>query len=353
MIIGLLCSVLLAMESRESYDFESSRNSNDKFQMKWSRCDLPPPILSIAKWKWEALGKTPSIPSSDQLTQIFPVQKPEWDNDADGISVTWIGHSTVYIRMSDGMSVLTDPLLFPTITPFGPFSPKRYVDVPFDITDMPKPNLILISHDHYDHLDEPSIKAIENMYTNDDDEDNPVYVVGLGLKEFMQSRFDIGSERIIELDWWQEHQYGSLTIRFLPAQHWSGRILDYMQRLWGGFLLTDSAHKKLYYTGDTGYDDTLFAEVAERIAPVDVALIPIGAYSPRWFMHPQHINPDEANVIHQMVGSRNSIAVHWGTFVLADEPLLEPKERLEAIRAEIDDGSRFLCLQHGQTITFN
>lgn len=320
---------------------------------------LPPPLDMIAKWKLEF--NSPHQPDEDESAALFPLRVPEWElfmNSYDEMAVCWVGHSTLYVKMAGGIRILSDPVFSHRISPFPWFSPTRYVPVPFEIDQMPMPHIIMLSHDHYDHLDAPSIKAIEAHAKKIGE--YPNYLVGLGLEKFLTEQFDINPDRITSFDWWQStslnfpkdhHETGQLTAQFVPAQHWSGRLGDNMERLWGGFVITDSAHQKFYFVGDTGWDEALFSEIAERIGPVDLAAIPIGAYKPRWFMRPQHIDPKEAHRIHQMVKSKFSIGIHWGTFILTDEAITEPKNRIEQIRQDAgDDGTNFIVLQHGQSI---
>jgi len=364
--------------SEDNLDWKQGavRSPAGKFTLPWTDAiRLPPPLELIAKWKLQFAG--PAYPSDEDSVRMFPRVKPDWSqvmNSDDELSITWVGHSTCYVKMAGGMRVLTDPVFSHRITPFPWFSPTRYVPVPFEILEMPMPHTILISHDHFDHLDAPSIRAIEAEVVRRDGGDvKPVYMVGLGLAGFMRDEFGIDKDRIFEFDWWQSLRFtfnkqtsrlllddptgelpshSSVQVMFLPSQHWSGRATSSMRTLWGGFHLLDSASQSFYYVGDTGWNPSLFSHIASRIAPVDLAVIPIGAYKPRWFMRPQHVSPKEAQWIHEAVQSKFSVGVHWGTFILTDEPLLEPKNKLEAIRDVLDDdGTQFITIAHGQTIS--
>jgi N-acyl-phosphatidylethanolamine-hydrolysing phospholipase D len=175
-----------------------------------------------------------------------------------------------------------------------------------------------------------------------------VFVVPLGLRRWLQQSH---VPNAVELDWWQRHDGHGFSVTAVPAQHFSGRgATDGNQTLWCGFIL-ETANRKLYFAGDTGYSKD-FADIGRRLGPVDLALLPIGAYEPRWFMRAMHVNPEEAVKIHRDVGSRQSVAMHWGTFRLTEEPADEPPHALA--RALADAGvaaDKFWVLQHGETRT--
>lgn len=280
--------------------------------------------------------------------------RPDWallTDGADRIRLCWLGHATCFVQMAGGLRLLTDPVFSARASPVQFAGPRRYVDAPCGAAEVPTPHLVLISHDHYDHLDYNSIVALEAAAASAATQ--PTYVFGLGTRAWFVANFPaIPAGRLVELDWWQQHSLpGGVQVEFVPAQHWATRTyLDCNQRLWGGFVVTDQAGRKFYYTGDTGFSQELFAEIGARHSPVDVAAIPIGAYEPRWFMAPQHVGPEEAYAIHGLLGSRLSVGVHWGTFLLTDEPIDEPRRLLERICAEHADGQPFRTLRHGESI---
>ena len=195
-----------------------------------------------------------------------------------------------------------------------------------------------MSHNHRDHLDEWSVKSLGS---------ETQYIVPLGLAGWFKKR---GLIRVHELDWWQDHtlraRVGTVRVTLVPAQHWSGRGLrDHNQSLWGGFVI-ESPTTRFYFSGDTGYP-AAFAEIGKRFPDIDYALLPIGAYAPRWFMSPQHIDPAQAVIAFGELGARNFVPMHWGTFQLSDEPMTEPPRLLREAMA--DEASRIIELAIGET----
>ena len=243
-------------------------------------------------------------------------------------AVTWIGHATVLAQF-DGINLLTDPVFSERASPLSWLGPRRAQPPALPIADLPRIDVVLISHNHYDHLDEASVKALAAQPGGP-----PLFVVPLGLKAWLA---DAGIEHAVELDWWQGHRVGALDIVLTPAQHWSGRGLhDRMQTLWGGFAVF-APRFHLFWAGDTGYSPD-FEDIRRRFAErqrdggFDIALLPVGAYEPRWFMASQHVNPAEAVQIHRDLGAKRSLGVHWGTFQLTDESLDTPPAELAAAR---------------------
>jgi N-acyl-phosphatidylethanolamine-hydrolysing phospholipase D len=252
---------------------------------------------------------------------------------------TWLGHSTFLIQVN-GMNILTDPVFSERASPVSWAGPKRYTKPAIPIEDLPRIDVVLISHNHYDHLDLPSIEAIGNT---------PLWLVPLRNGHLLES---VGVTNFIELDWWERHQIGEWTFTATPVQHWSARGLnDRFECLWSGWV-GEASNFRLYFAGDTGYNETDFKETGARFKEFDLALIPIGAYAPRWFMKSMHVNPEEAVQIHQEVGSRLSLAIHWGTFPLTAEPPAAPPLRLR--KALVDKGlaeDSFLAVPIGSTTT--
>jgi L-ascorbate metabolism protein UlaG (beta-lactamase superfamily) len=218
------------------------------------------------------------------------------------------------------------------IGPVEGFGPRRAVPPAFRPGDLPKIDGILLSHDHFDHCDVPSFRALARKARADGNA--PLVIAPLNYG-FLRGTGGLDAARLVELDWWQTVEGpGGLTVRFVPAQHWCRRhFLRTNVRLWGGFFVT-AGGRSLYFAGDSGYNPGLFAEIRRRCGPPDVALLPIGAYEPRWFMGPAHMNPAEAVKAHGDLGARQSIAMHWGTFQLTDEGREAPVRDLEAARRE-------------------
>jgi L-ascorbate metabolism protein UlaG (beta-lactamase superfamily) len=224
--------------------------------------------------------------------------------------LTWLGHATWLVQL-DGVSLLLDPALEEKIG----FFIERNVPPGIPIDRLPHLDAALVSHSHYDHLDMPTLKKLGV----------PVYA-GLGLRPVFRKE----GLTAVELGWWQSAKVGGVEITFVPAQHWSRRgLADTNKTLWGGFVVKGTT-ATVYHAGDTGWFAG-FAEIGRRFR-IDAALLPIGAYDPAWFMSPQHVNPAEALRAFQDLGARTFFAMHWGTFKLADEPLDEPPQLLEAER---------------------
>jgi L-ascorbate metabolism protein UlaG (beta-lactamase superfamily) len=225
-------------------------------------------------------------------------------------SLTWVGHATFAMRLS-GLLVATDPIWSSRIA--GTIRRKAPPGVALE--SLPPIDVVTVSHNHYDHLDLPTLRRIGPAAT---------YVVPVGVGELLQRN---KLPNVVELDWWQSHRIGDLEITLVPSRHWSMRApWNRNDALWGGFVYR-GRDGSAYHAGDTASFDG-FAEIGRRLGPVDWAMLPIGAYEPRWFMAPQHMSPDEAGEAFLALGARLLVAMHWGTFQLTDEPLGEPPARL-------------------------
>ncbi len=232
--------------------------------------------------------------------------------------VTWIGHAT-YVLQIGGLRVLTDPVWSSKI----PGTPARLTPPGVPMEAVPHVDAVVISHNHYDHLDAPTIRRLPR--------DTPVFVPG-GLGRWFRRR---GFTAVTEMDWWESVSYRGVDIGFVPAHHWSRRgLMDTCRTLWGGWVLSNS-DAKVYFAGDTGYGHW-FAEIATRHPDVDLALLPVGAYEPRWFMKPVHMNPADAVQACLDLGAPRMAAMHWGTFALSREPLLAPLQ--ESVAAWLQAG---------------
>lgn len=243
---------------------------------------------------------------------VYPVKpKPFAD---EGYSALWIGHSTYLIEMN-GVNILTDPIWSKYCSPLPIWSLKRRSKVPISLSDLPPIDVVLISHNHYDHLDAKSIKMLHRLYPDIQ------WVVAKGLKGWFLKR---GISRCEELGWWEKIPIKNGEVQAVPAQHFSGRSLwDNNRTLWCGFVV-EIEGKKLYFSGDTGYNPFDFVEIGKKLGPMDLSLIPIGTYIPKGFMSSVHISPFEAVKIHREVRSSFSLGMHWATFHLSDEPIQRP-----------------------------
>ncbi|MDX2603705.1 MBL fold metallo-hydrolase [Streptomyces caniscabiei] len=233
--------------------------------------------------------------------------------DADTVAVSWAGHASWVVRIG-GLTVLTDPVWSRRI--LG--TPARITPVGIDWDALPRVDAVVISHNHYDHLDAPTLARLPR--------DTPVFVpAGLG-GWFRRRRF----ERVTELDWWEAARLDGVRFDFVPAHHWSKRTLtDTCRSLWGGWVLTAPDGRRVYFAGDTGYGHW-FSLIGRRHPGIDVALLPIGAYDPRWWLRDVHCDPEEAVRAFLDLGARHMAPMHWATFVLSAEPVLEPLRRVRA-----------------------
>ena len=272
------------------------------------------PLSALIKWQREAPDVTPLYLSS------VPPQLDALANPSDA-QVTWIGHSTFLLQV-DGLNILTDPIFSERASPVSFAGPKRTTPPAMTVEQLPPIHVVLISHNHYDHLDKPSIRALQSKQPGN----SPRYYVPLGQKAWFDK---LGIARVTELDWWDKAKIGNATVHGVPVQHWSSRSpFDRNKVLWAGFVI-DSPSLRTLFVGDSGYSND-FKVIAQRLGKVDLALVPIGAYAPRWFMKSAHMNPEEALQVVQDVGAKRAIGMHWGTFALTDEPMAEPGERAAA-----------------------
>lgn len=229
----------------------------------------------------------------------------------DQTSVTWAGHASWIVR-TGGLTVLTDPVWSKKI--LG--TPERVTPVGVEWSELPHIDAVVISHNHYDHLDLPTLKRLPR--------DTALFVPA-GLGEWCRRR---GFSRVTDLDWWECAELDGVRFDFVPSHHWSKRTLtDTCRSLWGGWVLTEPGGTRLYFAGDTGYG-RWFSEIGRRHPGIDLAILPIGAYEPRWLLRPVHTDPDDAVRACSDLGARRMAPMHWGTFLLSREPVLEPLHRV-------------------------
>lgn len=261
-------------------------------------------------------------------------------------TATWIGHATLLVQ-AGGLNVLTDPIFSERASPVGFVGPRRLQPPGLAIDQLPHVDVVVVSHNHFDHLDRSSVLLLAAQAGG-----SPLFLVPLGVKPWLSQ---LGIDHVVELDWWQSHTVAGTEFFLTPVQHWSGRSLtDRHHALWGGWAVFSPGFQ-WYFSGDTGYSLD-FVRTRQHFAGrqpdggFDLALIAIGAYEPNWFMKDQHVNPREAVRIHQDIGARHSIGMHWGTFDLSDEANDQPPRDLARERATrgIAD-STFEVLAIGQT----
>ena len=253
------------------------------------------------------------------------------------LRVTFVNHSTVLVQQ-DGVNVLTDPVYADRVGPLSWAGSKRHRPPGIRFEDLPPIDLVLLSHNHYDHLDLPTLKRLVAR-------DRPRILAGLGNRHLLVAH-GVGAAAA-ELDWWDSVEVRGLRVTAVPAAHWSNRgLADRRRTLWCGFVL-EGAAGRTYFAGDTGYGPH-FALVRERLGAPRLALLPIGAFRPRWFMERHHLDPADALKAHRDLAAGTSVAIHFGTFSLADDGEHEPVETLQALLAGAADAPRFWALGHGE-----
>jgi len=294
----------------------------------------PAGLLKLLRWKLTSrAARWPSWVEDPRVPPPLPIQEGE-------LSATFVGHATWLLRLGS-VTVLTDPMWSERCSPVSFAGPRRVRRPGLAFETLPRVDATLVSHGHYDHLDLPTLARIAEVH-------RPPFVTPLGHAPLL-ARHDIGP--VHELDWWQTWQGPrGLRVTLVPARHFSARtFFDRNRALWGGFVL-EREGRRIYFAGDSGYGPH-FSEIAKRLGPFDLALLPIGAYAPRWFMRPVHMDPDEAICAHADLGSPATLAMHWGTFQLTDEPIDEPVRRLgQACASAGVAPDRFRVLEHGETV---
>jgi L-ascorbate metabolism protein UlaG (beta-lactamase superfamily) len=284
----------------------------------------------ILRWKiWEPLAGRGRKPSGAFVTPSRPHDRELVASGAP--QLTWIGHATFLLTLG-GKRVLVDPILRERLGPI----PRR-APVGIRPAELPPIDVVLVTHNHRDHLDPKSLAMLGP---------DPLFVAPLGHAEVLASA---GARRVVELEWWQAVDAAGLEVTLVPARHWSMRFpWDRNDALWGGYVVR-GPEGAAYHAGDTAYFDG-FAEIARRTGAIDWAMLPIGAYEPRWFMEPQHMGPEDAVRAAQDLDARHLVAMHWGTFQLTDEPLGEPPERARAAwRARALPDEHLWILDVGET----
>jgi L-ascorbate metabolism protein UlaG (beta-lactamase superfamily) len=266
--------------------------------------------------------------------------RPEVDRvGPETLAVYWVGHSTLLIQVN-GYNILTDPIWSNRCGPWGRIGPKRIAAPGIPISELPPVDLILLSHDHYDHCDMPTLSALAKHH-------QPHVLTPLGMKKLL---LKAGLQKISEFTWWEKIDLMGFTITAVPARHWSGRVgYDAMSRLWCGWVVQAPPTGNILYAGDTGSWPVAWQAIKERFNKMLLAALPIGAYSPRWFMKPNHIDPSEAVKFFDLIDAQYGIGIHHSTFQLSDEARDEPKLLLKkALQDTQIEPERFRTLNHGE-----
>ncbi|MDR3571426.1 MAG: MBL fold metallo-hydrolase [Candidatus Pacebacteria bacterium] len=293
-------------------------------------------IWEIIKWQFrERRSEAQQKPYVPQYAQpdLERIKNP----DPTKLQVTWVGHSTFLVQLA-GVNLLTDPIWGKRASPVGWAGPKRQARPGIRFEDLPKIDAVLVSHTHYDHLDRPTILKLGKT---------PRYFVPDKVGAWFKNE---SIQNVTELSWWKSEKFGPLEVHAVPAKHWSKRWAFGIEDMgWGGFVVT-SPVGNFYFAGDTGYHQEYFKEIGKKFPQIDLGLIPIGAYHPQQIFGRYHVDPLAALVIHQEVGAKRSIGMHWGVFKLTQEPLDEPPQLLAQEREAIGlPDEAFIALKLGET----
>lgn len=265
-----------------------------------------------------------------------PGPPPPTEVAGSALRVTFVNHSTVLLQ-TEGLNFLTDPVWSRRVSPFRTLGPERHRDPGLRLEDLPPLHAILISHNHYDHLDIRTLHRLAAAHA-------PTVFCPLGVAPLLRRA---GFRDIVELDWEQSHPWRSLRLHCVRAQHFASRWpWDRNRTLWCGWMI-EIPHGNLYFAGDTGFGD-FFPAIRARFAPIRLALLPIGAYEPEWFMGPVHMTPEQAVEVRQILEASTAIGIHYGTFALADDAASAPVERLTRALAARRDADRFCILPEGE-----
>lgn len=289
-------------------------------------------FLTVLKWQITADRK--EWPAWTENTKQNDFSK---EPAAGEHQVHFVNHATIYVRTSQGAFV-TDPLWSLRASPVQWAGPKRVRPPGVQLEALPKLDFVLVSHNHYDHLDEDSLMRLKQKY-------DPQFFVALGDGALLKKR---GITKVTEMDWFQSAKVGEFEIIYVPAQHWSARgVLDRNESLWGGYIVR-SQGKQIYFAGDSGYGP-VFKDIHTRYGDMDISFLPIGAYEPRWFMEEMHMNPDDAVKAHVDLKSKRSLGMHFGTFQLTDEGIDEPAKDLQTALRKVSDVAPFVVPDNGDT----
>jgi len=305
-------------DGRRFFNAEAPAGRSLRDVLRWQRTAQRKPWPT-----WVENRARPALPA--QLTQ-------------GQIALTFINHITFLIQFR-GLNILTDPVYSERVSPLRNRGPKRVRAPGLPFNELPPIHVVLVSHNHYDHLDLDTLMRLEAAHA-------PRVITSLGNKPFLEQH---GLRKVAELDWWQSIEVANATITFTPAQHWSNRGPANRNRtLWGGFMVRADS-KQVFFAGDTGYS-SYFKAIRERLGEIDLALLPIGAYEPRWFMRDQHMDPDDAVRAHLDLQAKLSIGTHFGCFQLTDEGIDDPVIELEARRRHHDVApDSFQVMETGET----
>ncbi|KAJ2610047.1 Protein-lysine N-methyltransferase efm4 [Coemansia sp. RSA 1365] len=346
------------VQSRTDLVKDKSHHKDGRFINPWDSFTNPPFTLFF-KYMVSSVVGNPATKSlkEGRLPKQVSLDRTAIENPSN-VQVTWLGHASLLVQL-DGATVLCDPVFSKRCSPTQLIGPSRYTSAPATVAKLPEIDVLVLSHNHYDHMDWNTLKDLVARFP-----DLPVYAP-LGNEPFLKS---VGFKHVTMADWWEEFQVPlkqnkSLTLACTPAQHMTNRgLTDQMATLWSSWSMLGPDGHRFFFSGDTAYSAVhnnptkahcpVFAQIGEVYGPFDLAAIAIGAYGPETLFGGMHTNPEQAVLIHEEIRSKKSIGIHWGTFILTAEPIDEPPKRLEAeMKSRGHNPDDFSVLPIGGTTT--
>jgi N-acyl-phosphatidylethanolamine-hydrolysing phospholipase D len=318
---------------------ERTHHTQNGFRNPWFSEEDEKSFLDFLRWQWNRRIARQVVKPDRYDLKAIPREYVNPPNRMYSGMLTWVGHATYLIQL-ENKNILTDPVWSDRVGPLGRrLGPRRYMPPGIPWEKLPPIDIVVISHNHYDHMDRATLERLAQDF-------DPVFFVPLENAKFLR---EWGIENVTELDWWDAHEIDGIRIICTPTQHFSQRwINDRNESLWSSWLIQGES-TTIYFAGDTGYFPG-FKEIGERYAPIDVALMPIGAYEPRWFMRPVHVNPEEALRGFLDMNARYFAAMHWGTFDQSDELLDQPpKDLMAAVKSLEVDPARVWIFAFGES----
>ncbi len=315
-----------------------------RFRLPWTVPGRSRGLTAFLRWQIDRIrsGGGPPRPPDGALP-IAPAEPARPSAGRSELRVTWIGHATFLLQIG-GRNLLTDPVWSERASPVSWLGPRRIVPAALDFTALPPLDGVLLSHDHYDHLDRPTVLRIVRTFGA-----GLPWITPLGYADWLRG---CGARTIVETDWGETAEIDGVRLTALPAQHWTQREPGSRnRRLWCSWRIEAAPGARMYFGGDSGWFDG-YRRLGREHGPFDVTFLPIGAYAPRWFMRPFHMNPEEAVDAWVALGAKGLLMpMHWGTFVLSDEPVLEPPDRLSREWRRRDLPAELLRIpRHGETV---